>query len=180
MRITIAGAFASLLLTATVAHADTQCFSAESVPDGVSYHVRNGIAAPNHTIKFVSLTSPDGPPAEGTAKVTSRNVNGTNVKGVELTKIAVRHDATSASAPSSVLIRYADFGGGVNLRINGVAMVAAHFGQLDGRQIGGATVSVQQTQPGPARVGTLRLTGALASFTVGGQNLLLQQACGTF
>jgi hypothetical protein len=178
MRITIAGAFASLFLAATVAHADTQCFSAESVPDGMSYHVRNGIAAPNHSLKFVSFTSPDGPSTEGTAKVTSRNVNGTSVKGVELTKIAVRHDSTSA--PSTVTIRYADFGGGVNLRINGFSLVATHFGQLHGRQIGGASITVQQTQPGPARVGTLRLTGQLASFTVGGQSLLLEQACGTY
>jgi hypothetical protein len=36
---------------------------------------------------------------------------------------------------------------------------------------------VQQTQPGPARVGTLRLAGPLASFTIGGQSLLLEQAC---
>jgi hypothetical protein len=178
MRIMIAGVFASLAVAASAAHADTRCYSAESVPDGMSYHVRNGITAPNHSIKFVSFTSLDGQSLEGTAKVTSRNVNGASVKGVELTRIAVRHE--SESTPTSVVIRYADFGGGVNLRINGVAAVAAHFGELDGRQLGGATVSVQQGQPGPARVGVLRLTGALASFSVGGAGLLLEQACDTY
>jgi hypothetical protein len=178
MRISIMSAAALLLLhLSSTARADTQCYSAESVPDGMSYHVRNGIVAPDHAIRFVSFTTPDGQSLEGTAKVTSRNVNGTIVKGVELTRIAVRHDATAS--PATVVIQFADFGGGVNLRINGVAVVAAHFGQLNGRQIGGATVLVQETAPGPARVGTLRLTGPLASFTVGGQSVLLQQACST-
>jgi hypothetical protein len=178
MRIMIAGALASLALAASAAHADTKCYSAESLPDGMSYHVRNGISGQNHSIKFVSFTSPEGQPLEGTAKVTSRTVNGTTVKGVELTKIAVRHE--SQPTPTSVTIRYADFGGGVNLRINGVPVVAAHFGELNGRQLGGATVTVQQAQPGPTRVGVLRLTGALASFAVGGAGLLVEQACGTF
>jgi len=174
----IVGAFASLALAASAAHADTQCYSAGLIPDGMSYHVRNGITAPNHSIKFVSFTSLAGQSLEGTAKVTSRNVNGTSVKGVELTKIAVRHE--SQSAPASVVIRYADFGGGVNLRIYGVAVVAAHLGELDGRQLGGATINVQQTQPGATRVGVLRLTGALATFAIGGAGLLLEQACGTY
>jgi hypothetical protein len=174
----IAGAFASLALAASAVHADTQCYSPELIPDGMSYHVRNGIIAPNHSIKFVAFTSLDGQSLEGTAKVTSRSVNGTSIKGVELTKITVRHE--SESAPTAVLIRYADFGGGVNLRINGVAAVAAHLGELHGRQLGGATISVQQTQSGAARVGVLRLTGALTIFAVGGAGLLLEQACGTY
>jgi hypothetical protein len=178
MRIMIMGAFASLAVAASAAHADTRCYTAESVPDGMSYHVRNGITTPNHAIKFVSFTSLEGQPLEGIAKVTSRNVNGTSVKGVELSKIVVRHQ--SQSTPSSVVIRYADFGGGVNLRINGAAAVAASFAELHGRQIGGATINVQQAQPGSARVGVLRLTGELASFAVGGASLLVEQACGTF
>jgi hypothetical protein len=178
MRITIASAVALLFLhLASAARADTQCYSAESVPDGMSYHVRNGILTADYAFHFVSFTAPDGSSLEGTAKVTSRNVNGTSVKGVELTRIAVRLGETSS--PGTITIQFADFGGGVNLRINGVAVVAASFGQLNGRQIGGATVTVQQTAPGPARVGTLRLTGSLASVTVGGQSLLLTQACST-
>jgi hypothetical protein len=178
MRTIIGAAIAASVFAAAPAHADTQCYSAEPIADGLSYHVRNAITSGGNALRFVSFTTTGGQSVDGKATARWRPVNNVPTKGFELAKIALRVE--SALAPNQVTVRYADFGGGVNLRINGEAVVAAHFGELDGRLIGGATVSVQQSQAGSTRVGTLRLTGALPVFAVGGQSLLLQEACGRY
>jgi len=179
MRIIILGALASVLSISQTAMADTEeCHDVELVPETMGYHVNNGIAADGHQIRFVSFTTAGGQSLSGSATVLSRSVNGSTVKGLELKDIGVRHASTPS--PNRVIVRYTDFGGGVNLRVNGALVVASRLGGLNDTQLGGVSISVQESQVGSVRVGTLRLEGGITSFVVGGRSLLLRQACGRF
>jgi hypothetical protein len=164
----------ALLLAAAPAAADSQCYSAEPLADGLGYHVRNGISVNGRSLQFVSFTSPAGQTLAGRGEVKTRNVGGIPTKGFQLDKISAR--LTSQTAPTNVTVRYVDFGGGVNLHINGETTTAARLRDLDGRTIAGVVVRVQETQ-GLPRIGTLQLTGAAPSFTIGGNQLLLREAC---
>lgn len=171
------GALAVSLALPHAALADTEeCHTVELVPDGMSYHVNNGIAGNGHDIRFVPFTTGGGQSLRGSATILTRAVNGTAVKGLELKDIAVRH--ASGAQLSRVVVRYADFGGGVNLRIGGALLVADRLGSLTGRQVGDVSIAVQEVQSGSARVGTMRLDGPISSLAVGGRGLLLREACG--
>ncbi|WP_062290910.1 DUF6519 domain-containing protein [Nostoc piscinale] len=69
-----------------------------------------------------------------------------------------------AAPPNQVTVRFADFGGNVNLSINGVFRNLGDLVEVNGQSIGGVQVSVT-----PGRVGLLTLTGAISRFAVGGQ-----------
>lgn len=75
---------------------------------------------------------------------------------------------------SNPTLRYGHFGGSVSLEINGEAVYAKGFAELDGRRIGGVRLAV-----GEGQVGLLRFTGTVRTLAVGGQELWMDDLCGT-
>lgn len=165
---------ALLMAFAAPAAADPPCYAAEPLATGLGYHVGNGIALNGKRLQFVPFTSSTGQQLSGRGEVKVRNVAGASMKGFQLGKITARF--TSQPAVTTVIVRYVDFGGGVNLRINNQSLVATRLLDLHGQTIGGVAVQVTETQALP-RVGTLRLTGAAPTVAVGGAELLLREAC---
>ena len=72
-------------------------------------------------------------------------------------------------------LRYGDYGGTVNLVTNGVLVVARSIRVLDGTSNGGVAVAVNQV-PNQS-LGTLTLSGAISDFTLGGQELWIDEVC---
>jgi len=76
-----------------------------------------------------------------------------------------------------VAFDYGDFGGNLNLEVNGSRVSdISSFAQsppngVDGSTIGGASVSVQTTSGTTGEVGHVEITGNISSFSVGGQEL---------
>lgn len=66
---------------------------------------------------------------------------------------------------SALSMRYGDYGGNVNLWINGELLNTADFADLDGKTVNGVLIEVAKTEPR----GTLTLSGVLEKFAVGGQ-----------
>jgi len=69
---------------------------------------------------------------------------------------------------------YANSGGNINLRVNGVPANVAHLSDLDGATLGGAMISV--IPPG-ADDGQLIVEGAFSDFAIGGQELWIDHVC---
>ncbi|HHY56243.1 MAG TPA: hypothetical protein GYA08_12490 [Chloroflexi bacterium] len=72
-------------------------------------------------------------------------------------------------------LRFGEYGGNVNLLINGVLQNVENLAALDGMTIGGAVVSVTGGLGNDA--GELRVEGAVSSFEIGGQEFFLDDIC---
>jgi hypothetical protein len=65
----------------------------------------------------------------------------------------------------------------LNIEVNGDLRIVDDFGVIDGTSIGGAGVSVVQTPAGNGQQGMLELSGAVTSFVIGGQELVIDDVC---
>jgi hypothetical protein len=72
-------------------------------------------------------------------------------------------------------INVADFGGNLNILINGVFKNFNDFPDIDGAVIGGVTVSVAYGPTGQPQ--TICLCGPVSQFMIGGQELFLDNLC---
>lgn len=78
---------------------------------------------------------------------------------------------------SEVSLHFGQYAAGVTLTINGDRTLAAGLAELDGMEIGGALVEVVANQLHGAIIGTLRVTGAISDFTIGGFELVVDHIC---
>lgn len=83
----------------------------------------------------------------------------------------------TAGAPGSLGLglRFGEYGGNVNLLINGMLQNVENLAALDGMTIGGAVVSVTGGLGNDA--GELRVEGVVSSFEIGGQEFFLDDLC---
>ncbi len=73
--------------------------------------------------------------------------------------------------PQSVIsFQYAEFGGNVNLTVNGTLLNFDDYIDMNGMVPGGVIVSVSEDFPG-ANTGSVTLTGNIGQFSTGGQEL---------
>lgn len=83
----------------------------------------------------------------------------------------------TATAPAIVAlgVRFGEYGGNVNLLINGALQNVENLAALDGMTIGGAVVSVTGGLGNDA--GELRIEGLIHEFEIGGQEFFLDDVC---
>lgn len=77
---------------------------------------------------------------------------------------------------SNLTLRFGEYGGNLNIEINGVLKNFADFINIDGGNIGGVTVAVASGGFGNDQ-GSLALSGTISSFSVGGQELWIDNVC---
>ncbi len=75
-----------------------------------------------------------------------------------------------------LVIRFGEYGGNLNIRINGDFRNFENFKDIDGMLIGGVRVSVPTGGHGNDK-GTLRLKGEINEFSLGGQELYIDDIC---
>lgn len=78
-----------------------------------------------------------------------------------------------------VSLHYGEYGGNVNLRINGELRNTGNFSTLNGATIGGATIAITLiSAPGAHNeFATLEATGTITDFAIGGQELWIDDVC---
>ncbi len=72
-------------------------------------------------------------------------------------------------------MRFGEYGGNLNLEVNGDFANLEDFADIDGATIGGTTVAV--TNGHEPDQGTITLSGTVESFAVGGQELWIDESC---
>lgn len=71
---------------------------------------------------------------------------------------------------------FGEYGGNINLTINGDLRNEFDFSALHGQIVGGTLVEVMNSQTG---LGVVRITGTVHTFSVGGQELWIDNVCDT-
>ena len=77
--------------------------------------------------------------------------------------------------PDTVMLNFGEFGGNLNLEVNGVFQNFEDFADVNGAVVGGTQVTV--TNGFGNDQGTLKLVGEVHSLAVGGQELFLDRVC---
>jgi hypothetical protein len=72
-------------------------------------------------------------------------------------------------------MNFGEYGGNLNIQINGVFRNFSNMAELDGTTIGGVGISVVNGMGNDA--GLLELTGRTTDFAIGGQELWIDDVC---
>jgi hypothetical protein len=95
--------------------------------------------------------------------------------GQEVTPNNVNLDVDFGGGVSAMSLLFGEYGGNLNLRVNGDRRNFDHFADIDGATIGGASVSVINGLGNDK--GRLALQGTIRSMAVGGQELFIDHIC---
>ena len=111
----------------------------------------------------------------GQAQVQSNGFSGGTGKDLALNNITVNF--AFGRTVENVRLFFGEYGGNVNLTVNGDFKNFNNFADLNGIVIGGASVAVTNGLGNDQ--GTLMLTGEVHSFAIGGQELAVDTICYT-
>lgn len=168
-------------LTATSNCAPTRefgppCVDFESLAVGTTYTVPGTFTDAGATMSVRQLQFANGTwDSGGTARVTNAGQAGGS--GKDLAAGNVNIGFQFPVQPNVVFLNFGEFGGNLNIEVNGDFRNFANFDDINAAVIGGARVAV--TGGGGNSKGTLTLTGPVHSFAVGGQELWLDHVCFT-
>ena len=172
------GVFAAAWFGITPAHAATdviRCATFDDLTPGVRYTVGN---------KFANSLEFEAQPFTWTSGTTTTagyvevsSALGAAGAGRELlvNNANVRLLLPSPSGVLGLTLRYGEYGGNLNFAVNGDLRNVENFAVLDGAVVGGAMVSVTGGLGHDA--GEVQISGAIASFAVGGQEFFLDDLC---
>ncbi len=175
-------ALVALTLTALASPAVAGCLEFEGPPAGATFGVGFVHATPAVTATLRPFQWSTGVfTAAGAMNiVASNNANGSPVQEANLNNINLSVNPTAAVGSVSFL--YADFGGNVNLAINGVLRNAGDMQAFNGMVFGGATVSA----PAPVaffggHYGVVTINAnpgnVVNAFALGGQEFFTDSVC---
>jgi len=108
----------------------------------------------------------------GVLTVTNGGLAGHSGKDVNLNNITVSFKFPVN--PSAVILYYGEYGGNINVEINGILENVQDFLDINGKVIGGVTVTLTIVS-GPG--GVLNLQGTITSFSIGGKELWIDHIC---
>lgn len=150
------------------------CVDFEGPAVGTTYYVGD-----TTTLKFTKLTfegfywlGSSTPTLAGEAAIHNNLMAGHTGKDLNLNNISVRFEFKAAY--SKLTLYFGEYGGNINLTINGILKNTNDFLDLDGSTVGGVLISVTMAT---AEKGLLTLEGNIHSFSVGGQELWIDHVC---
>lgn len=108
----------------------------------------------------------------GVMTVTNAGMSGHAGKDVNLNNITISFKFPVK--PSGLILYYGEYGGNINVEINGVLENVQDFSDINGKIIGGVSVTLTGVS-GPK--GILNLQGTITSFSIGGQELWIDHIC---
>jgi len=183
--VTLTGELASLTLEGEELWIDHLCHTPCPDPDCLDFELEpldrsftNGqtFTEDGLTLKVSDFTTSNG----NTISTGSVNIQGDNRAR------HIRHEANLSNATLNwryncaqrVTFNYGEFGGSVNLIIDGELANVANMIDLNGTSLGGAAVSVTATPvSGGGVVGRVTLTGIMQTIGVGGQEFWIDHVC---
>lgn len=173
-------AIASLMIAPTFAF---ECKNFDAEPLNTQWVEGDSIAESDATINFGRFRAVNGNISSDTAEVLYQDkANGVATPELHLDNINIQL-IYSPDVPSTVIMKYAELGGDVNLGINGTRRAKYNMIDFNGRSISGVDIDVSETpiyanngvQEGVR--GTIVLTGNIERFSVGGEELRVDDIC---
>lgn len=145
--------------------------SFEDLALGAVYPAVSTFAAGGVPVTVRELFNPAGPPTFGEAIVgNAGNACGT---GHELWTNNSRASFDFLSGPGAVTdlsLQFGEYGGHLNVAINGDLRIVANLIDLDGLMVGGALISIPTGGSG-GDCGEMEMSGSIREFEIGGQEL---------
>lgn len=150
------------------------CIDFDTLNLGDQYAVGDSFSVGSVTVKFVEFEWSNGTlTSNGFAEVQDGGMAGSSGNEMLVNNINLAFDF--GGTVSSVTIAYGEYGGNVNLDVNGDFQNVDDFIDLNGAVVGGATVAVTVNASG--ELGTIEITGSIQTVTIGGQELWIDDVC---
>ena len=108
----------------------------------------------------------------GSARIDSGSKAGGSGLSLNTNNINVKFDFGRIGG---LTLKFGEYGGNLNLRVNGEFRNFGNFAQINGQSVGGVTVAV--TNGNGNDTGTLTLSGVIEVFEIGGQELWIDDLC---
>ena len=150
------------------------CVHFDPPPLGSTFNVGDTLAEAGVHLTFGPFQWGNGQwTSSGFAEIGSAGLAGGMGKELMVNNILVSFDF---GVPiSSLSLRFGEYGGNLNIEINGDFRNFANFADINGATIGGSTVTV--TNGLGNDTGTLEVSGTIGAFSIGGQELWIDDVC---
>lgn len=112
------------------------------------------------------------PTNNGHLKMDNKGLAGHTGLDVNLNNITVAF--TFPSVPNGLILYYGEYGGNINVEVNGDLKNVQNFADINGAVIGGVNISITNVV---GQKGVLNLLGTINSFSIGGQELWIDHVC---
>jgi hypothetical protein len=119
------------------------------------------------------LQNPASPPANGFVKIAATNLAGGSGHEAQVNNATLRFDMTTTV--KSVKLLFGEYGGHLNVAVNGQMTLVKNFADVDGTMLGGVLLKVINGFGNDQ--GVLYLDGPTNDFAVGGQELWIDDVC---
>jgi PKD repeat protein len=154
--------------------AEVQCVDFEDLPLNATLNVGDSFVSSGVTVTGQTFFFSSGAPTNsGFARIEDGGLAAGSGHEAQVNNINLAFDF--GSALPGLTMRFGEFGGNLNLEINGDTRNFESFAQIAGETIGGVAVSII-VGAGQAQ-GTLVLQGQISSFAIGGQELWIDDVC---
>ncbi|HFC11854.1 MAG TPA: hypothetical protein ENJ56_03340, partial [Anaerolineae bacterium] len=151
------------------------CITFEDLTLGTVFGVPNTFTSNSITINAIPFEWSDGT-VIGTGSATVENGGSAGGSGNEMNTNNINLDfALSAAFSTGVEFDFGEFGGNLNIAVNGDFRNFNNYQDINGMTIGGALVTVSNGFGNDQ--GVVRLNGAVMSLVVGGQEHFIDNVC---
>lgn len=151
------------------------CVSFEDQKVGTQYKVFEWFKEGDVVVAFAPFFWSDGTPTvDGYAEIFDIGDAGGSGNELMINNINVRF--IFPCIIEGLILKFGEYGGNLNIKINGEFVNFEDFTEIDGMMIGGVKVSVPSGGFGNDQ-GELVLEGKIYSFMIGGQELLIDDIC---
>jgi len=113
--------------------------------------------------------------SDGSARVDNSSQAGGPGQELAVNNVNIALDLSCK--PNELHLLYGEYGGNVNLRINGDFRNTTNFHNFNGLMVGNVLVSVTPDTTNPA-LGVIKLKGVISDFAIGGQELWIDEISG--
>jgi hypothetical protein len=166
-------AASGLTVSPPTAADDTSCIYFEDLSLGTEYHVGDTFTESGVFIKVDDFQWSNGQWTDGGyAKVENTGMAGGSGQDMLVNNVNLRFDFGGSYEGLSLL--FGEYGGNINIEINGDFRNVNDFIDINGLTISGVTVDVNNLDSGK---GSLTLSGTVNSFAIGGQELWIDDVC---
>ncbi len=158
---------------APAAVAAATCADFDELALGTEYHVGDMFSNDGLDFAVRNIVQPDGTvgPSNYTKVVNTNNAGGS---GQELNINNTNLEVVLAAPVAGITLKAGEYGGYVNLMVNGDLRKANDLTDFDGLVIGGALVEVGNPSPNLYKV---RVSDGVSSFSIGGQEFFVDDVC---
>ena len=145
---------------------------------GDTFMVRDGFGNPAYDVKAIDFVWASGTATSaGKAEVENGGLAGHLGHEVEVNNISLEFTPIPGTIPHGVSLLFGEYGGNLNLSVNGVSIVNFdNFKDIDGSVIGGATIKVISGGLGNDK-GEIHIIGSITKFLLGGQEFYIDHIC---